>query len=396
MKSNNDMLKLLPLVIFALLSSLIAVGQVKVVDAKGLGVGREDAIQDALRNAVGQAAGVSVASQTVVENFMVLKDAIATNSKGYVTGYDVTDETKTSVGYEVTVRASVSLSPIEADAGLLAKQIGGLRFLVMFDKRKTPEAERESFDFAVNEVNNYLASKQYRYIEKERFDRLQEEAFILMQETDTSEMSFVQKLGLMAGAQFVILIDRIYTEEKSENFDTRKSSRIRINIKAYDNCTAEGLGTATLESDWVPGSASGTGIQTGIGQAVEKDIKKLMALFNSYIGSWINNGAPYELRFYQVGTFRDFRDLRNSIRESPDFGGQMEITSLNNYTRLNATFKSLPDDVAFNILDFADAIPGFKEKMLDVLLIYGRQISFAPRDVVVPEIEENKNLIDSN
>ncbi|MBN1339562.1 MAG: hypothetical protein JXA03_09570 [Bacteroidales bacterium] len=388
------MLKLVPLVLYLLVFSSSSFAQVKVVDAKGLGINREDAIQDALRNAVGQAAGVSVASQTVVENFMVLKDAIATNSKGYVAEYDIVDETKITDGYEVTVRASVSLSPLEADAGLLARQIGGLRFLVMYDKRNSPGQKTEELDFAVDAVNNYLASKQYRYIEKSRFDRLREEAFLMMKETDTAEMTFVQKLGIMSGAQFIILIDKIQAEERSENFDTRKSSRVRMQIKAFDNCTAEGLGTAVLESEWVPGSASD--LTTGITRAVHKDIGKLMSLFNSYIGSWINNGTPYELRFYQVGTFRDFRDLRNSIKESPDFGGQIEITGLNNFTRLNATFRSVPDDVAFNILDYADAIPGFKEKTLDVLLIYGRQISFAPRNVVVPEIEENKKLIDKN
>jgi hypothetical protein len=369
--------------------------QVKTVEAKGIGVLREDALQDALRNAVGQAAGVSMASQTVVENFMVLKDAIATNTKGYISEYDVVDETRTGSGYEVTVKAAVSLEPLEADAGLLARQIGGIRFLVMYDKRRTGEKEAGNFDFAVNTVNNYLATRQYRYIDKSRFDRLQEEAFLMMKETDTTEMSFVQKLGLMSGAQFIILVDDITAEERSEHFDTRKSSRVRIRIKAYDNCTAEGLGTAILESDWLPGSLAHD-LNPAITQAVENNIHKLMALFNAYIGSWINNGTPYELRFYQVGTFRDFRDLRNKIKESSGFGGQMEITSMHNYTRLNATFKALPDDVAFDILDYADAIPGFSGKRMDVLLIYGRQISFAPRDVVVPEIEEGRKLQKDN
>ena len=382
------------LLFLAMILSPPAMGQVKVVDSKGIGIAREDALQDALRNAVGQAAGVTVASQTVVENFLILKDAIATNSKGYITGYEITGETKTTDGYEVYVTASVSLEPLEADAGLLARQIGGLRFLVMFNKKKIGREMADEMEFAVNAINNYLASEHYRYIEKSRLDRLQEEAFLIMEDTDTSEMSFIQKLGIMSGAQFIILIDDIMAEEKSENFDTRKSTRVRVQVKAYDNCTAEGLGTAVLESDWVPGST--TDLSKGISGAVENDIGDLMALFNSYIGSWINNGTPYELRFYQVGTFRDFRDLRNSIRESPDFGGQMEITSLNNYTKLNATFKSLPDDVAFDILDYADAIPGFADKTLDVLFIYGRQISFAPRDVVVPEIEKNIELIDEN
>ncbi len=368
--------------------------QEKVVEAKGTGVVRDDALHDALRNAISQAVGVALSSQTEVENFMIIKDAISTNTTGYIQSYDILDETKLQSGYEITISAKVSLSPLKADAQLLAKQIGGVRFLVMFDKRKVSPDNIENFEYTVDKVNSYLSEKKYRYIEKSRFDRVQEEALQIMKETDTSTMSFVQKLGMMSGAQFIILIDDIHKSEKSEMFETRKSSKVIIEAKVYDNCTAEGLGTVMLESDWNNSSGDGASLIGSIDQAITNGFQKVTGTFNSYIGDWINNGTPYELRFYQVGTFRDFRDLRNHIKESPDFGGQIQITSVNNYTCLNATFKNLPDDIAFEILDYADVIPSFKEKKLDVLLIYGRQISFAPRDVVIPDIESTKQLMD--
>ncbi|MCB0804405.1 MAG: LPP20 family lipoprotein [Bacteroidales bacterium] len=365
--------------------------QTKSVEAKGTGISRDDALQDALRNAIGQAVGVSISSTTEVENFMIIKDAIESNTRGYITNYEISSETKLQNGYEVSVKASVSLSPIKADAQLLARQIGGVRFLVMYDKRHVEKEKINEFEYAVDRINAYLSEKNYRYIEKSRFERLQEEAFLIMEDTDTSTMSFVQKLGLMSGAQFIILVDGINVSERSENFDTRTAARVVIETRVYDNCTAEGLGTVMLESNW---NSSGSATMTGIDEAIDAGFEKVMGTFNSYIGNWVNNGTPYELRFYQVGTFRDFRDLRNKIKESPDFGGQFQITSVNNYTRLNATFKNVPDDIAFQILDFADAIPGFAEKELDVIMIYGRQISFAPREIVVPEIEAAKEFTD--
>jgi len=64
----------------------------------------------------------------------------------------------------------------------------------------------------------------------------------------------------------------------------------------------------------------------------------------------------------------------------------LEILSFNNYTKLNLTFKDKPDELAYKVLDYADAIPEFKSKVLDVKLIYGRQINFAPQKVSVPEL----------
>ncbi len=384
------------IVFFSIFSFFISNGysQEKVVEAKGTGVVRDDALHDALRNAVSQAVGVALSSQTEVENFMIIKDAISTNTTGYIQSYEVLNETKLQNGYELTVSATVSLSPLKADAQLLAKQIGGVRFLVMFDKRKVAPQDVGNFEYAVDKVNGYLSEKKYRYIEKSRFDRLQEEALGIMKSTDTSTMSFVQKLGMMSGAQFIILIDDIRKSEKSEMFETRKTTKVVVEARVYDNCTAEGLGTVMLESDWNSGAGDDASVIGSIDQAIGNGFQKVLATFNSYIGDWVNNGAPYELRFYQVGTFRDFRDLRNSIKEASDFGGQLQITSVNDYTRLNATFKDLPDDVAFEILDYADAIPSFKDKKLDVLLIYGRQISFAPHNVVIPDIESTKKLMD--
>jgi len=368
--------------------------QEKKVEAKGIGITRDDALQDALRNAVGQAVGVTIASSTEVENFMIVKDAIASNTKGYISSYELASETKLQDGYELTVLANVSLSPLKADAALLAKQIGGVRFLVMYDKRKVNEDERDLFEYAVDRTNAFLSQRNYRYIEKSRFERLQEEAFKIMEDNDTSTMSFVQKLGFMSGAQFIILIDDIHVSERSEHFDTRTAAQAVVEAKVYDNCTAEGLGTVMLESDWNSASAGESATLAGIDQAIDNGFSEVMGTFNSYIGNWVNNGTPYELRFYQIGTFRDFRDLRNKIKEGSDYGGQFQITSVKDYTTVNATFTSLPDDVAFEILDYADAIPGFNEKELDVMMIYGRQISFAPRNVIIPEIEKAKEFMD--
>ncbi len=361
--------------------------QTREVEAKGFGINREDALQDALRNAVSSAAGVAVVAETNMENFIVVRDAVATKSSGYVAGYDVLSE-KPGANYEMNIKARVSLDPLKADITLLTRAIGGVRFLVMFDERGLSKPEAEQLDFAAERLNAGLAERKYRYIERSRFQALRREASNMMEASDTSELSYVQRLGMLADAQFIILVKKASINSRSEAFDTRTSSRVVLEVKAYDNCTAEGLGTVLMESDWKNAREADAAIRNGLQEAISKDLNKLLNVFNSYIGDWVNNGTPFELRFYQTGTFRDFRDLRTRLKSDTDFGGQMEFTSVNNFTKLNCTFKNTADDLAYKILDIADAIPGFKEKVLDVKLIYGRQISFAPQRVIVPELKK--------
>lgn len=361
-------------------------GEVAEVEAKGVGVTREDALQNALRLCVEQAAGVSLSSETRVENFMVIRDAITTKSDGYITSYTIIKETPFPDRYEVTVRAKVSLTPMKADFNILAKSVGGIRFLVMYDSRNVAEADIPNLEFAVERINEFLSLRGYRYIDKKRFDELKIESRGIMNDIQPTEESYIQYLGMKADAQFIIFIKSVTITNRSEAFETRTSSKIVIEAKAYDNCTAEGLGTITLESDWKSGRDQGSQIMIGISEAIERDFTKLLMTFTRYIGSWSNNGTPFELRFYHTGTYRELRSLRTKLQSDPDFGGDMEIISFDNYTKLNCTFKNRPDQLADKILDYADAIPELAVKKLDVKFIYGRQINFAPSNFSLEEL----------
>ncbi len=371
-------------------AKLVNDDNLKEVEAKGVGLKHDDALQDALRNAVGQAAGVAISSETSMENFVVVRDAVSSKTEGYIASYTVINETPFSDRYEITVKAKVSLNPLKADMQLLSKAIGGVRFLVMYDTRKVKPEEKAYYDYAVERINEYLAERKYRYIEKERFTALQKESEGIYQNSATNQETYIQNIGMKADAQFIILISNISISSRSEAFDTRTSSKVIVEAKAYDNCTAEGLGTVSLESDWKTGVDQKSTMLEGIKEASGAGLTKLLYLFNSYIGNWVNNGTPFELRFYSIGTFRDFRDLRSKMLEDSHFGGQIEIVSFDNYTKLNLTYKDRPDELAYKILDFADAIPEFKSKVLDVKLIYGRQINFAPQKVTVPELGTKK------
>jgi hypothetical protein len=359
------------------------------VQVTGLGSDRNTALQDAFRNAISEALGVHLRSETQVENFAVLRDAIQTRTEGYIASHRLVKENRRRDGiHEVTIQATVSLDPLAADVQLLARAIGGVRFLVMYNTAQVGDADRDLYDFAVDRLNEALARRRYRYVESKRFRELVNEADMMMQYSDRSEEAFVQQLGLRADAEFVIYIRNIQAESRSEAFDTRTGTRVTIEVRAYDNCTGEGLGSVFMQSDWVTGRDAHNTLRTTLGETIQRQTDDLLLLFNQYIGDWVNNGTPYELRFYGIGGFRDFRDLRNKLRADSNFGGQLQLTSVQNYTRINTTFRKQPDELAYQILDYADEIPVLAERVLDVKLIYGRQINFAPQNLEVPELEQ--------
>lgn len=360
--------------------------ETQTVVASGEGLSRDQAVQSALRNAVAQAAGVAVQSETKMENFVTISDAVATRAQGYVTKYDVVSEKKLVDATAITVRATVSMAPLKADASLLAKSLGGVRFLVLYDERNHSAEENELLDYATERVNQYLSKRKYRYVEKRRTERLKTEASNLMQENRNSELGYAQQLALMADAQFIIYIKNIVVESREEAFGTRTRSKVGLEIKAYDNCTGEGLGTVVINGPEMVSAADASSRRTSIDMAVDQEGDKLLSVILEYIGGWVNNGTPFELRFYNGGGFRELRTLRNNLKSDASFGGEMEVTAADDYQKLNCTFKKKPDELADKVLDVADALPEWKSRQLDVKYIYGRQICFAPRTAKVPVV----------
>jgi hypothetical protein len=81
------------------------------VTVQGYGITRDEAINDALRNAVEQAVGTLVDSQTLVQNAEVIKDEIYTKSRGFVQDWTIVSEQQNAGQTMVTARVQVDTNP---------------------------------------------------------------------------------------------------------------------------------------------------------------------------------------------------------------------------------------------------------------------------------------------
>ncbi len=370
---------LLPLLLFAQ----------ETVEVKGIGPDRSSAIQDALRQAVAMVLGTKVISETEVQNFQLLKDAIKTRTQGYVTSSEVIEETPFPDRYEVKVRATVSLAPLEMDAKSLAQWLGGLRFMVVYDPRKLKTREDTVlYDYAYERMNEYLARQGYRYVERDVFDRLKGEAIKIIG-ADTSTIEYAEKLAFLADAEFFISIHNLIIREEPKAMGIM-AIKATVDTKSYDNCTAEGLGTVVGEGDWQVGTDRLEAQRKAIDGAIYNAGEKNISLILKYLGEWCNNGAPFELRFYGT-TYKTARKLKDKIFNDPDFGGQREVVAAGDYIKMGGiTFKKIADELVDKILDYAEAIPELSA--LDLKLLYGRQLSFALPGASVPEAKEKASI----
>lgn len=105
---KKTMLFTLMLLLMLLLSGTVLAKEVTVT---GYGISKDDAVRDALRNAVEQAVGTLVDSQTLVQNMAVVNDEIYTKSQGFVRDYTVLQASSSGGQIAVTVRAMIDTEP---------------------------------------------------------------------------------------------------------------------------------------------------------------------------------------------------------------------------------------------------------------------------------------------
>ncbi len=99
---------------------------------------RDDAVNDAQRNAVERVMGTHVESSTITKNFMLIQDNIYTKTSGYISNYEVTNETEDPDMITVTVRATVKESELVSDLeaiGVLMSRMNYPRLLVLIDEQ---------------------------------------------------------------------------------------------------------------------------------------------------------------------------------------------------------------------------------------------------------------------
>ena len=108
--------------IFCILAFLPTISQAVIV--QGSGVSRANALTNALRQAVEEAAGVFIETRTVVEYGELIKDEIVSHARGYVSHYQIVNEKKESDGtFFIEIDATVN-------SGLINQHIEALEILM--------------------------------------------------------------------------------------------------------------------------------------------------------------------------------------------------------------------------------------------------------------------------
>lgn len=226
------------------------------VFANDVALARDQAVDDALRNAVEQTLGTFIQSSTLVQNNMVVEDNILSWSNGYVKTYRIVSENQTDPStYEVTIEATVELANLKNDwesVQNLISRMGNPRLMFIIDEQNIGES-RNQYDYLSVDVNITETTLLDKFIEKGfecvdpstvRENLKQEQAAAILQ----GDMKLASTLAKKLGAEVVITGKAVAKVATGINLGGMKSCQANVTARAIKADVATVIATSSQQA----------------------------------------------------------------------------------------------------------------------------------------------------
>lgn len=170
-------------------------------DTRNASRSREDALEEALRQAVQQVGGIVLTSETAMRNFELVQDDVSLRSQGFVRRYEILEEKREDAFYHVRIRAWVSrksfLHEVDESLASLYERVGRPRIMLHLQPLDGGEDPLRAVE---KEVRKALLQEGLRFVDLNKLRELQIEssAAVLLQQA-----RLVQAELVMFGVSYV-------------------------------------------------------------------------------------------------------------------------------------------------------------------------------------------------
>lgn len=340
-----------------LIMNLVLLSADVTVTATGYGATKEQATQDALRNAVEQGAGVKIFSSTEVQDFIALKDVMVSESFGMVTRYDVLSANKNGFDWVVKVNASVSdnIQKDWAKMKIILKQKNNPSVLVIF--AESIDGKSVYKDAGATAIAAELKKLGFRVIDGQTIEKLQQtrkEIANMEQNLDT-----IISIASERQADYVIMgsleatrnPDKVFYGLRGCSYTLRSYAKIIQTDTAEIVAAVDGMdaGNATKYATMSPEAVALATLKKATKNTPNSFFSKLMANLISHWIKEIQEGKVVELVVSNV-SFRDRKEVQRILSKQESLISDVNVKHFRN-NRLTMEIKS-----KLNLEDLAEAL----------------------------------------
>lgn len=291
--------------------------QAKEVTALGVADGksaraRDEALNDALRQAVEQGVGTFVTAELTVEQQRLVEERIYTDSGGYIQSYDILRQGVQEDLYEVEIKARVKMGKLENDLisiGLIIRKKRNPRVMVVIYSSEVDSSfmgvALEGNRNAENQLERTLIEKGFQLVDAGQVSRKKELESLLLGGDPKRAAMIAKELGaeiLVQGEVRRSFVNKRTIFGRPTRFFTNE-----IRLKAFEADTAK-----ILFSDFRTRPASGAEAVLPLEDATSELADEMVAGILEQWRQDIFNASSYQLKI-EKASFSDLNLFKKGL-----------------------------------------------------------------------------------
>ncbi len=311
-------------------SKTVAAEGVAAIQNGHVDIARDAALEDAQKRAVEQAIGILIDSQTQVENYQLISDKILSQTKGYITKYNVSGEVTEGTLLRVRINAEVSLGKLGDDLsgiGILLGQMHKPRTMVMIAEQNIGQevyawwlgAHGQQTDVGVveNTIMDKFTQKGFEFVDRQvAAKEIKVTAAYKVQDLTADQ---AKVLGNQADAE-VVIVGKAVSKLYGDLGGGMKSVQADLSARAVRTDTGQVIASATTHGAAVHISEASAGIEAlkkAANEAADQMLTKILAVYSKEVGGL--RSINITINGLDKTQFVKFKDtLRNQVRSIKD------------------------------------------------------------------------------
>jgi hypothetical protein len=272
---------------------------------------RREALDDAMRNAVEEAMGSMVSVDLIVENKAIVNEKILSQTRGYISSYDILSEEQDGGLYRVKLRAEVRLGKVRDDleaAGLLMRRKQMPRVMVMTMQKTDPQAVtpgKQYVDSVRNIVEEEFLAGKFSLVDINQH---------ISQQNLAQAIGNHDKLVALArdsGAELLVLTDatRYFERNVSLYGSNYQIFRSEVQLRVIETGTGKVIYSGNGEGE--PSAAMDPVYDTAR-QLAHTGIEAILQKW----ASDVSNATSYKLSINNIN-FKTLQNIEQAIRNLP-------------------------------------------------------------------------------
>ena len=291
---------------------------------------RDAALEDAQKRAVEQAIGIMIDSQTQVENYQLISDKILSQTKGYISRYNVTGESQEGQILRVRITADVAIGKLNDDLsaiGILLGQMHKPRTMIMIAEQNIGHdwyawwwgyhGEQTDIGVVENTFMDVFTQKGFEFIDHATAAKeIKVTAAYKVQDLTVEQ---ARTLGNQADAE-VVIVGKALAKLYGDVGGGMKSVQADLSAKAVRTDTGQVIATTVTHAAAVHITDTTAGIEAlkkASTQAAEQMMEKILAVYSREAGG--TRPISITITGLNKTQFVKFKDvLKNQVRGIKD------------------------------------------------------------------------------